>query len=75
MPVTKLELGALKHERTEILNAWNIYSLILEIQIFVRKPDCELLSVTHLGTRNVLSSSVVSGSGLRTRLDLHNMRD
>lgn len=28
---TWLELGALKHERTEILSTWNMYSLMLEI--------------------------------------------
>lgn len=31
MAGTWLELGALKHERTEILNMWNVYSLMLEI--------------------------------------------
>lgn len=31
MAVTRLELGALKHERTEILSTWNVYFLILEI--------------------------------------------
>lgn len=31
MAVTRLELGALKHERTEILSTWNVYSLMLEI--------------------------------------------
>lgn len=48
MAVTRLELGALKHERTEILSTWNVYSLMLEIWIFVRNPDCEFPRVSHV---------------------------